>query len=282
MRFGNNTMRSFDPDTIPYNEIHRLLVGGVAPRPIALVSSLDKEGKSNLSPFSFFNVFGVNPAVLCFSPAYSGKTGKPKHTMLNLLETRECTVSIVTYEMVHQISLASAPYDRGVDEFVKSGLTKLPSVKVKAPGVAESPFVMEAKLLHHIDFGKTHGSANLMICEVVMLHVSEKVLTEHGSVDPILIDQVARLGGPYYTRAKRGIFALPQPGAPLAGIDLLPEEIRSSPILTGKQLAQLASLEELPTDVQEDDATITERHTSAQSLLEKGDVLAAWRALAGK
>src|ERR1019366_2420633 len=121
-------MRTFDPEIIPHHEIHRLLVGGVAPRPIALVSSLDKNGASNLSPFSFFNVFGVNPTVLCFSPAYSGKTGKPKHTMLNLLETRECTVSIVTFEMVHQISLASAPYERGVDEFTKSGLTKLPSV----------------------------------------------------------------------------------------------------------------------------------------------------------
>jgi flavin reductase (DIM6/NTAB) family NADH-FMN oxidoreductase RutF len=275
-------MRSFDPDVIPYNEIHRLLVGGVAPRPIALVSTLDKEGRSNLSPFSFFNVFGVNPAVLCFSPSYSGKTGNPKHTMLNLLETKECTVSIVTFEMVHQISLASAPYERGVDEFIKSGLTKRPSVKVAPPGVAESPFVMEAKLLHHIDFGKAHGSANLMICEVVMLHVSESVLTAQGGVDPLLIDQVARLGGPYYTRAKRGIFALPQPGAPLAGIDRLPEEIRSSPIFTGKQLAQLASLEELPNDVIENDSTMAARHTSAQALLEQGDVAAAWRTLAGR
>jgi flavin reductase (DIM6/NTAB) family NADH-FMN oxidoreductase RutF len=272
-------MRSFDPDIIAHHEIHRLLVGGVAPRPIALVSSLDNHGASNLSPFSFFNVFGVNPAVLCFSPAYSGKTGHPKHTMLNILETRECTVSIVTYEMVHQISLASAPYDRGVDEFTKSGLTKLPSLKVAPPGVAESPFVMEAKLLHHIDFGKLPGSANLMICEVVMLHVSESVLTEQGGVDPLLIDQVARLGGPYYTRAKRGIFALSQPSKPLAGIDRLPEEIRSSPILTGKQLAQLASLEELPNFLHDDDSTIEKRHTAARDLLEQGDVESAWKAL---
>src|ERR1019366_8936805 len=153
-----------------------LRVGGVAPRPVALVSSMSLDESSNLSPFSYFNVFGVNPAVLCFSPAYSGRTGMPKHTMLNIIETRECTVSIVTYEMVHQISLASAPYERGVDEFVKSGLTKRPSVKVSPPGVAESPFVMEAKLLHHLDFGKGPGSANLMICEVVMLHVNESVL----------------------------------------------------------------------------------------------------------
>jgi flavin reductase (DIM6/NTAB) family NADH-FMN oxidoreductase RutF len=274
-------MPSFDPDIIPHHEIHRLLVGGVAPRPIALVSSLDKSGASNLSPFSFFNVFGVNPAVLCFSPAYSGKTGQPKHTMLNILETRECTVSIVTYEMVHQISLASAPYDRGVDEFTKSGLTKRASIKVDPPGVAESPFVMEAKLVHHIDFDKRHGSANLMICEVVMLHVSESVLTEQGAVDPVLIDQVARLGGPYYTRAKRGIFALPQPGAPLAGVDRLPEEIRSSPILTGQNLAQLASLEEIPAGSIEDDATLESRHLLAKEYLDRGDVSGAWKTLTG-
>ena len=272
-------MHSFDPDSIPHHEFHRLLVGGVAPRPIALVSSLDKDGTGNLSPFSFFNVFGVNPAVLCFSPAYSGRTGKPKDTMLNILETRECTVSIVTYEMVHQISLASAPYERGVDEFVKSGLTKRPSVKVSPPGVAESPFVMEAKLLRHLDFGKGPGSANLMICEVVMLHVNESVLTNKGGIDPALIDQVARLGGPYYTRAKRGLFMLPQPGVPLVGIDRLPEEIRSSPILTGKHLAQLASLEEISENYIEDDATIEKRHTAARELLEQGDVEAAWKVL---
>ena len=272
-------MRLFDPDSIPHPEFHRLLVGGVAPRPIALVSTLGANGVGNLSPFSFFNVFGVNPAVLCFSPAYSGKTGKPKHTMLNILETRECTVSIVTYDMVPQISLASAPYERDVDEFVKSGLTKLPSIKVAPPGVAESPFVMEAKLLHHVDFGKRHGSANLLICEVVMLHIKESVLTEKGGIDPTLIDQVARLGGPYYTRAKRGLFVLPQPGVPLVGIDRLPEEIRSSPILTGKHLAQLASFEAIPEPFIEDDRTIEKRHTAARDLLEQGDAEAAWQAL---
>ena len=275
----SDTMLSFDPDTVPHSEFHRLLVGGVAPRPVALVSSMSLDGSNNLSPFSFFNVFGVNPAVLCFSPAYSGRTGQPKHTMLNILETRECTVSIVTYDMVHQISLASAPYDRGVDEFTKSGLTKRPSVKVSPPGVAESPFVMEAKLLHHLDFGKQPGSANLMICEVVMLHVHKSVLTEKGGIDPVLIDQVARLGGPYYTRAKRGLFVLPQPGVPLVGIDRLPEEIRSSPILTGKHLAQLASLEEIPGHFIEDDATIEKRHTAARELLEMDDVEGAWKTL---
>ena len=272
-------MRTFDPDIVPQSEIHRLLVGGVAPRPIALVSSLGKDGVSNLSPFSFFNAFGVNPPVICFSPAYSGKTGEPKHTMLNIDETRECTVSIVTYDMVHQISLASAPYERGVDEFVKSGLTKRASLKVAPPGVAESSFIMEARLLQHIDFGHKPGSANMMICEVVMVHVNDAVLNPEGGIDPRRIDQVGRLGGPNYTRAKEGLFMLPQPTQVLVGIDQLPEEIRSSPILTGKHLAQLASLPTIPTAHVSDSTTLHKRHTSAMELLEAGHVDLAWNVL---
>jgi flavin reductase (DIM6/NTAB) family NADH-FMN oxidoreductase RutF len=245
------------------------------------VATLDAEGHVNLSPFSFFNVFGVNPAVVCFSPAYSGRTGAPKHTMLNVLETKECTVSIVSHEMVHQISLASAPYERGVDEFVKSGLTKLKSAKVAPPGVAESPFVMEARLLHHVDFGKQPGSANMMICEIVMVHVAERVMTESGGIDPTLIDQVARLGGPYYTRAKDGIFVLPQPAKVLVGIDSLPEELRSSPILTGKHLAQLATIEAVPENFVDDLSTVFTRHEQAKAALDKGDITAAWSALTG-
>jgi flavin reductase (DIM6/NTAB) family NADH-FMN oxidoreductase RutF len=272
-------MRTFDPDIVPHSEIHRLLVGGVAPRPIALVSSLAEDGTPNLSPFSFFNAFGVNPPIIVFSPAYSGKTGAAKHTMENILATRECTVSIVTYEMVHQISLASAPFGKEIDEFVKSGLTKRPSVKVKPAGVAESPFVMEARLVHHVDFKGAPGSANLMICEVVLIHVKDEILTESGGVNPVAIDQVARLGGPYYTRAKEGIFVLPQPSKPLAGIDSLPEPIRNSPVLTGKHLAQLASLELLPPLASEATASDTKRHEQAKALLDTGDVEGAWKAL---
>jgi flavin reductase (DIM6/NTAB) family NADH-FMN oxidoreductase RutF len=274
-------MRSFDPDIVSHAEIHRLLVGGVAPRPIALVATMDKHGNCNLSPFSFFNAFGVNPPVICFSPAYSGKTGEPKHTMLNLLETRECTVSIVTYDLVHQISLASAPYKRGVDEFVKSGLSKRPSVKVAPPGVQESPFIMEARLLHHIDFGGKPGSANLMICEVVLVHVRDKVLTPDGAIDPLQMDHVGRLGGPYYTRALDGLFVLPQPGKVLAGIDRLPEHIRTSSVFTGKHLAQLSSIEEIP-EVPNDLSKIESRHIAARDHLDQGDVSTAWKVLIEK
>lgn len=227
-------MRNFDPNEIPFPEFHRLLLGGVAPRPIAFVSTLDSEGHSNLAPFSFFNAFGVNPPVICFSPAYAGRTGLPKDTMLNILETKECTVSIISYEMIDQANLAAAPYARGIDEFAKSGFTKLPSTCVAPPGVAESPFVIEAKLLQHIDFGKKPGSANLLICEVLMLHIKDEVFDERGSIDPAKMDQVARMGGAWYSRANRGLFKLPQPLKPLLGIDGLPEELRTSPVLTGK------------------------------------------------
>jgi flavin reductase (DIM6/NTAB) family NADH-FMN oxidoreductase RutF len=237
------------------------------------------DGSINLSPFSFFNAFGVNPPIICFSPAYSGKTGKVKHTMDNLLETRECTVSIVTYDMVHQISLASAPYERGVDEFVKSGLTKRPSVKVTPPGVAESPFVMEARLVHHIDFNGAPGSANLMVCEIVLIHIKDEVLTTQGGIDPVAIDQVARLGGPYYTRANQGIFVLPQPSKPLVGIDSLPVDIRTSSILTGKHLAQLASVEHLPMRTQSDLTPRSQSHIAAKERLDAGDIEGAWKAL---
>jgi flavin reductase (DIM6/NTAB) family NADH-FMN oxidoreductase RutF len=271
-------MKTFDPAGMHHSDFHRLLVGGVAPRPIALVSSMDTEGRSNLSPFSFFNVFGVNPAVCCFSPAYSGRTGAPKDTMLNIDETGECTISIVTYDMVHQISLASAPYSRGVDEFEKSGLTKRPSVKVQPPGVAESPFVMEAKLLQHLDFGRQPGSANMMVCEIIYLHVRDDVFNPEGGIDPKKMDQVARLGGAWYTRANQGLFHLPQPTKPLAGVDRLPEEVRSSPVLTGREIAQLATLEELPQG-NPSAATLHRRHTAAQQYLAEGNIAAAWRVL---
>ena len=273
-------MLTFDPSQIPFQETHRLLLGGIAPRPIAFVGSLDKDGSSNLAPFSFFNAFGVNPPVICFSPAFSGKTGKPKDTLLNILETKECTISIISYEMIHQASLASAPFEPGVDEFVKAGFTKLPSQKVKPFGVAESPFVMEAKLLKHIDFGGKPGSANMLICEILMIHIREDILNEKGSIDPRKIDQVARMGGAWYTRAAQGLFELPQPSKVIPGFDLLPEEIRKSPYLSGHDLAKLLDVEEVPLLLQPtDQSTLQERHQRAKELIEFDDIEEAWKIL---
>jgi|GEM_PF-79665 len=242
-------MRSFDPAEHPIPVIHRLLLSGVAPRPIALVSSMDTDGVVNLSPFSFFNAFGANPPVIIVSPAYRGKDGTPKHTFENIVSTREFTVSASTYDMVEQINLASADYPQGVDEFVKSGLTKLPSKNVSPPGVAESPFIMECRLLQHIDTGGKPAAGNLLLGEVVLFHVRESAF-EGEHIDPQRLDLVARMGGDWYCRASGGaLFRLPKPEINGIGIDALPEFIRESPYLSGRDLARLASVRELPDPV---------------------------------
>ncbi|MBE0644509.1 MAG: flavin reductase [Bacteroidetes bacterium] len=239
-------MRSFDPKEHPVPFVHRLLLSGVAPRPIALVSSLDAEGRYNLSPFSFFNAFGANPPVIVVSPAYRGKDGTPKHSFENIRDTGEFTVSAVSHAMVEQISLASSDYERGVDEFVKSGFTKLPSRIVAPPGVAESPFVIECRLLHHYDTGGLPGSGNLMIAEVVMFHVRESAFTGD-RIDPRRLDLVARMGYNWYCRANgEALFELPKPGHSGIGFEALPQHIRESAVLTGNNLAKLAGTETLP------------------------------------
>ena len=274
-------MKTFDLSELPFPQAHRLLLGGIAPRPIAFVSTIDSNGNVNLAPFSFFNAFGVNPPIVCFSPAYSGKTGAAKDTLLNILETKECTISIVSYDMVHQMSLASAPYERGVDEFIKAGFTKLPSAKVKVPGVAESPFIMEAKLLQHIDFDHKPGSANMLICEVLMIHIREDVINDKDQIDPRAMDQVARMGGAWYTRAAQGLFELSQPTAIKKGFDSLPQEVRTSAYLTGNDLARLLDVEEIPNTPMPSRSkeTLENRHLRAKELIEHNDIESAWNIL---
>jgi flavin reductase (DIM6/NTAB) family NADH-FMN oxidoreductase RutF len=239
-------MRHIDPATIPHAESHRYLLGGVAPRPIAFVGTLDAEGRPNLSPFSFFNAFGVNPPVVAFSPAYRNSDGTPKHTFLNVKATGEFTISVVSHAMVEQVSLASGDYPTGVDEFVKAGFTKLPSEKIRPFGVAESPMVMECRLLHHIDFGGGAGSANILIGEVVMFHIKESAF-DGKYLDAERLDLVGRMGGPLYCRASgSGVFTLAKPVHAGIGFDALPERVRHSPILTGNELAKLAGAKELP------------------------------------
>jgi flavin reductase (DIM6/NTAB) family NADH-FMN oxidoreductase RutF len=239
-------MRHFNPSEHPVPFVHRLLLGGVAPRPIALVASMDAEQRLNLSPFSFFNAFGANPPIIVVSPAYRGKDGTPKHTFGNILTTREFTVSAVTWDMVEQISLASSDYPAGVDEFVKAGFTPLASTLVATPGVAESPFVMECRLLQHIDTGAQPGSGNLLVAEVLMFHVRESVL-DGDRIDPRRMDLVARMGGDWYCRANgEALFELPKPSHNGIGMDALPEHLRNSVILTGNDLAGLAGVAALP------------------------------------
>jgi flavin reductase (DIM6/NTAB) family NADH-FMN oxidoreductase RutF len=247
-------MKVIDPREHPVPFVHRTLLSGVAPRPIALVASIDREGRHNLSPFSFFNAFGANPPVIVVSPAYRGKDGTPKHTYENIRETGEFTVSAVSYSMVEQISLASSDYERGVDEFVKAGFTKLQSQVVAPPGVAESPFVMECRLMQHIDTGGLPGSGNLMIAEVLRFHVRESAF-EGERIDPRRLDLVARMGYNWYCRANGdALFELPKPGHNGIGIDALPPHIRESVVFSGNDLGKLGGVEALP-----DPATILPR-----------------------
>lgn len=244
-------MISVDPAITSTSIFHELLLGAVAPRPIAFVSTVDVDGNVNLAPFSFFNVFSANPPVVVFSPSRSGRTGQTKHTLDNVLVVPECVVNIVTFDMVHQVSLASSDYARDVNEFVKAGFTPEPSNLVKPPRVKESPIQFECKANQVIALGDQGAAGNLVVCEVLLAHMNERVLDGEGRIDPFKMDHVARMGRNYYARiVPEAIFELPKlHGTDRLGIgfDQLPEPIRHSRVLTGNELAQLAALPSLPT-----------------------------------
>ncbi|MCU0365413.1 MAG: flavin reductase family protein [Ignavibacteriaceae bacterium] len=203
-------MLHYEPKNLTVLEVHKLLLGGVAPRPIALVSTISKDGINNLSPFSFFNAFGANPPVVAFSPSRRGKDATLKDTYNNLIAVKECVIQAVTHSMVEQVSLASAEYAPDVDEFIKSGLTPIDSDIVKPKRVKESPFQMECQLMEIKSFGEGGASANLAVCEVVKFHVAEELFT-NGIIDPLKIDLVARMSGDFYTRAGSGVFVVEKP-----------------------------------------------------------------------
>ncbi|MFB3056658.1 MAG: flavin reductase family protein, partial [Ignavibacteriaceae bacterium] len=237
-------MLHYKPEDISVPEFHKLLLGGVGPRPIALVSTLSAEGKINLSPFSFFNAFGVNPPIIAFSPARRGKDASLKDTYNNLIATKECVVQSVTFSMVEQISLASTEYPTEVNEFIKSGLTPINSDVVKPKRVKESPFQMECKLIEMKSYGESGGSANMAICEVLKIHVAEDIFT-NGLIDPKKIDLVGRMSGNFYCRANgEAIFEVEKPTAKKGiGYDQLPDFIKHSHVFTANNLAKLANVE---------------------------------------
>lgn len=241
-------MSIIDPNNIPPHHLHRVLLSAVAPRPIAFASTIDSMGKANLSPFSCFNVFGVNPSTLIFSPSRSGRTNELKDTYLNVKEVPEVVINIVTYSMVEQMNLASTEFPRGVNEFFKSGFTPLPSEKVKPYRVKESPVQIECKVRQVIETGDGPGAANLIICEVLFIHVNDKVLDKTGMIDTRKLDLVGRMGADYYVRASgRALFTLEKPTGKFAlGVDSFPENIRMSTILTGNDLGRLGSLQSAP------------------------------------
>jgi len=240
-------MLHYETKDIPFPEFHKLLLGGVGPRPIALVSTISADGNNNLSPFSFFNAFGVNPPTVAFSPARRGKDASLKDTYNNLIATKECVVQSVTFSMVEQISLASTEYHSDVDEFIKSGFTPIKSDIVKPKRVKESPFQMECKLIEIKSYGDGGGSANIAICEVLKMHVVEDIFTD-GIIDPKKIDLVGRMSGNYYCRASGdAIFEIEKPISKKGiGYDQLPDFIRISDVYTGNDLGKLANVEKIP------------------------------------
>ena len=241
-------MLKIDPIEYGNQKLFKLLLGGVAPRPIAFASTIDKAGKHNLSPFSFYNAFGVNPTTLIFSPNRRGRDNTIKHTLENLKEVPEVVLNAVTYNMVHQMSLSSTEYDKGINEFIKSGLTPLESVKVKPLRVAESPLQFECKVREIIETSGKAGSGNLVICEIVYVHLDEDILDINGEIDTDKIDLVGRLGGDYYVRTSGNAkFKVAKPLSTIGiGVDALPEHIRLSKYLTGNELGQLGNLEKFP------------------------------------
>lgn len=243
---------SINPAEIPMPKVHEYLLSAIAPRPIAFVSTIDEAGNANLAPFSFFNVFGSNPPTLIFSPARSGRTGATKNTHDNVLSVKECVINIVHYDMLHQMNLAAGMYEKGVNEFEKSGLTPEPSLVVKPPRVKECYVQFECEVKQVIETGPNGGAGNLIICEVKMIHINEQVMDSEGSIDPIKMNYIARLGKQYWCRiGEENIITIP--GFKMAnelgmGWNTLPEHIRHANYLSANDVALLASLPNLPSE----------------------------------
>lgn len=241
---------SIDPTTIPIPQLQGYLQSAVAPRPIALASTIDKDGRVNLSPFSFFNIFSANPPILVFSPARRATNGTTKHTLENVLEVPEVVINIVNHSMVEQMSLSSTEYERGVDEFTKSGFTPLASEVVKPPRVAEAPVSFECTVDQVIALGDGPGAGNLVLARILRIHIQEQFLNEQGQLDTTKLDLVARMGANWYCRASGdALFEIPKPLMTKGiGVDQLPLSVRNSAVLTGNNLGRLGNMEQLPTE----------------------------------
>lgn len=284
------------PGEVKTAQLHSLLLGAVAPRPICFASTVDREGHPNLSPFSFFNVFGAKPPILIFSPARRVRDNTIKHTLENIYATNEVVINVVSYNMVQQTSLASCEYPKGVSEFDKAGFTPISSEMVNPFRVKESPVQLECKVLKVVETGTEGGAGNLVICEVVCMHVDDAVLDAEGRIDPNKIDLVARMGGDYYCRASgSAVFTVPKPNVSIGiGIDALPESVRKSTILTGNHLGILGNVTAVPPKEEVPDKRISgiremykndpvamreALHRYAKQSVDAGEVDKAWQAL---
>jgi flavin reductase (DIM6/NTAB) family NADH-FMN oxidoreductase RutF len=290
-------MISIEPKDISSAKLQGYLQSAVGPRPIAFASTIDKNGKPNLSPFSFFNVFSANPPILIFSPARRVRDNSIKHTLINAEATREVVINVVNFDMVQQTSLSSTEYADGVNEFLKAGFSAIPSDIVKPYRVAQSPVQFECKVNEIISLGTQGGAGNLVICEVLKIHINESVLDENGNIHPHKIDLVSRMGGNWYSRANQGLFEVAKPLTTLGiGVDQIPDYIKESRVFNGNDLGKLGNIEALPTTeeintfvnknfavkgvLSSDD--ILKKFQKAKEYLDKNDVDSAWKLLLAK
>ena len=283
-------------DLKPAN-VQNYLQHAIAPRPICFASTIDKDGNINLSPFSFFNLFSSNPPIVIFSPARRVRDNTTKHTLQNVLEVKEVVINIVDYDMVHQVSLASCEFTKDVNEFTKAGFTMEAATIVKPPMVKESKIKLECIVNEVKHLGTDAGAGNLVICEVICMHIDESILDENNTIDQTKIQHVARLGGDWYCKVdETNLFKVEKPNTQLGiGVDALPESIRASKVLTGNNLGQLANVHEIPFvdpaffddklkniiqyySVNPDEME-KELHWHAKELLDAGKVKEAWQVL---
>ena len=295
-----HTYQTINPAEVSTTVFHQYLLGAVAPRPVAFASTIDGEGRVNLSPFSFFNAMGSNPPLLVFSPNRSVRDNVNKHTLENMKEVNEVVINMVNYAMAEQMSLASCAYPKGVNEFTKAGFTPLPSTLVRPPRVAESPAAFECRVEQIIETGNEGGAANLVICRILLAHFSTQVLDTAGKIDTTQIDLIARMGGDWYCRANgEALFEIPKPNTQLGiGFDQMPLSVRNSPVLTGNNLGRLGNVQKLPTsesieafsqlpEIKEmhrryrndPEGFQYHLHQLAQQYLEAGKVEEAWKVL---
>lgn len=292
-------MKTFELAGMPIPKRHGLLLGAVGPRPVAFASTIDAQGRPNLSPFSFFNCFGSNPPVLIFSPARRGRDNTTKHTLHNVQAVPEVVINVVTYAMVQQANVSSGEYPEGVNEFEKAGFTAIPSTRIRPFRVKESPVQMECVVKQVIETGDQGAAGNLIICEVLVMHIDEAALTPQDIIDQRRIDLVGRMGGNFYCRAHGdALFELPQPAAHIGvGVNALPADIRLSDVLTGNDLGQLANLPAMPDETSVNEYKLTELadlfishdgkrselrralHTRAHELLAQGKTHDAFKTL---
>ena len=220
----------------------------IAPRPICFASTIDAEGNINLSPFSFFNLFSSNPPIVIFSPARRVRDNTTKHTLQNVLEVPEVVINIVDYTIVQQTSLASCEFEKGTNEFEKAGFTMEASTQVKPPMVKESKIKLECKVIEVKPLGTQGGAGNLVIAEVLVMHIDDSILNAENKIDQTKLNLVARLGGDWYCKVNESnLFKVEKPNTQLGiGVDALPTSIKNSKILSGNNLGQLANVNQMP------------------------------------